>query len=338
MGLVVTNNHKHNQHKNNNKGNNKKDYQKAKHLTTNAHDKTFKSTFKQKPIAKDVLLNNLPEKILNLLDFDSMHLEDGSFITSKTLKESFSDIVYSIRLENTDLYVAFLFEHKSYSDKFTSLQVARYIIDLWEQVLRNKNYLPIVIPIVFYHGKQRWNFATDLRDNIKDYHNLPEYFKERIPTLKHNLISMEKHNEKRMYDYHPVTRIILRSFKYINYDKQTLLKFFILSIDELSEDIHNDDIQRMIDTMLLYYSAVNKNISEDDITKKVHELDGKGAKIVTILQQREEKGREEGRLKGREETRIEMALNMLKDGLNIERVAKYSGLSIKQVKELQKHL
>ena len=40
---------------------------------------------------------------------------------------------------------------------------------------------------------------------------------------------------------------------------------------------------------------------------------------------------DEGKLEGKKEN----ALNMLKDGLPIEKVAKYSGLSIEQIKALQ---
>ena len=45
-------------------------------------------------------------------------------------------------------------------------------------------------------------------------------------------------------------------------------------------------------------------------------------------------GRKEGRAEGREETRRETALRMLADGLNNEKVAEYSGLSLSEVQKL----
>ena len=45
-------------------------------------------------------------------------------------------------------------------------------------------------------------------------------------------------------------------------------------------------------------------------------------------------GLNEGRAEGREETRRETALRMLADGLNIQKVSEYSGLSISSVENL----
>ena len=45
-------------------------------------------------------------------------------------------------------------------------------------------------------------------------------------------------------------------------------------------------------------------------------------------------GRKEGRAEGREENRRETALRMLADGLNIQKVSEYSGLSVASVEKL----
>ena len=65
--------------------------------------------------------------------------------------------------------------------------------------------------------------------------------------------------------------------------------------------------------------------------------------IQNYISYAREKGLEEGRAegimegieKGREEGRIEAARNMLADEISIDLVAKYTGLSIEQVKELK---
>ncbi|WP_047153550.1 hypothetical protein [Aneurinibacillus tyrosinisolvens] len=58
-------------------------------------------------------------------------------------------------------------------------------------------------------------------------------------------------------------------------------------------------------------------------------------------QQRYEEGIEKGKEEGKEEGRIEekraIALKMLADGMPIEQVANYSGLSLKEVKKLKKN-
>ena len=55
-----------------------------------------------------------------------------------------------------------------------------------------------------------------------------------------------------------------------------------------------------------------------------------------------EKGREEGRAegmeKGRAEERIEFATRMLEEGVSFDKIARYSGLTVEQVRELEKTL
>ena len=48
------------------------------------------------------------------------------------------------------------------------------------------------------------------------------------------------------------------------------------------------------------------------------------------------KGKEEGKKEGRKEGKLEFALELLKDGMSLEKVAKYSKLSLSMIKELAK--
>ena len=63
-------------------------------------------------------------------------------------------------------------------------------------------------------------------------------------------------------------------------------------------------------------------------------------KAVKSKQEGWEKGRKEGRKEGKEEGRtegkLEFALELLKDGMSLEKVAKYSKLSLSMIQELAK--
>ena len=57
------------------------------------------------------------------------------------------------------------------------------------------------------------------------------------------------------------------------------------------------------------------------------------------LEQGIQKGMAKGVAKGKHETQENVVINMLKDGeLALEKIAKYSGLTLKRVKELAKSL
>lgn len=316
---------------------------------TNPHDTTFKHIFKEVHIAKDIIQHNLPLEMLNDMDLNTLQLLDGTFV-SKELKETFTDVLYRVEIARTGVYVAFLLEHKSSPDKFAAFQVSRYIIDLWEKSFKEKRELPIVIPIIFYHGLQPWNYETDVRNYIPNYETLPNYLKLRMPAIKHDFITMQTHDEERMKNYDPLTRLTLRSFKYIFYDIDTLLEYFLISVDELKTYVFDEDVQRFVELMLFYYTQSNKEFTEEKLMHKSRALGGKGEQIMNILQAREQKGilkgmeegiikgRMEGRMEGRKEGRERTALNMLQDGFPVEKVAKYTELSIEKVKELQKQI
>ena len=305
----------------------------------NPHDTTFKKLFGKKEIAKDVIENNLPKEVLDILDMDSLEKIDGNFVDGK-LKETFSDIIYSIRINNKEAYIALLLEHKSYTDKQAIFQVARYVINLWSKIIDSgKEELPVVIPIIIYHGKDRWNYKDDIRDLIPDFDILPKYIVERMPVLKHSLVNITEHGEEDIKKYEPITRIIIRSFKYIFDDTDKLIETFLISIEEIPQYMFHEELYSLIDTILIYYSSANKNLTEEDIIRKIQELDGKGEKIMTILQAREQKGIakgiEQGINQGRIEERKVMAKKLISMGMSIEQIMEVTNLTRKEIEEIE---
>jgi len=87
---------------------------------------------------------------------ETLKLQKDTFI-NKELQENFSDIIYRVKFNNRDAYICFLFEHKSYKDKMTIFQVNKYILESWMTIVQkeNKDELPIIIPMVIYHEKEK---------------------------------------------------------------------------------------------------------------------------------------------------------------------------------------
>ncbi|MFA5576929.1 MAG: Rpn family recombination-promoting nuclease/putative transposase [Tissierellaceae bacterium] len=272
-----------------------------KNKLTHPHDATFKKTFGDIEIARDVIEKNLPEDILEYIQIETLKKLDGSFI-SEQLKESFSDIIYGVNINGREAYISILFEHKSYKDKLTIFQVTRYIIDIWSKIIEGgKKELPIVVPIVVYHGKEKWNYKNDISELIPGYENLPEYLKERTPILKHDIINIRRYSEKDIERYQPLTRMIIRSFKYIFDEEDKLIESLLVSVDEVADTIPDEKLHIMVEILLIYYSSANKELTEEAIINKIRKLEGKGEKIMTILELRELRGLEKGLERGLEQ-------------------------------------
>lgn len=117
----------------------------------NVHDRFFKQVFSEQAVAADFLRNYLPAEVVGLLDLSSLELAKDSFVDER-LREKFSDLLYNVKLTDGEpAFVYVLFEHKSYADPLTSLQLLRYMAQIWDLGVRQKSQFVPIIPIVVYH-------------------------------------------------------------------------------------------------------------------------------------------------------------------------------------------
>ena len=111
-----------------------------------------------------------------------------------------------------------------------------------------------------------------------------------------------------------------------------LLDLMFKSSKNASEKIttlHNDfgiDLTQEGEGDLAVMCNLGEGIYEDGLMKGKQEGWEKGRK----------EGRKEGKEEGRTEGKLEFALELLKDGMSLEKVAKYSKLSLSMIQELAK--
>jgi hypothetical protein len=90
-------------------------------------------------------------------------LESGSFV-DPDLRSQHSDLLFSMDLKSGNpALVYILFEHKSYPDAMVAFQLLRYVIAIWQRYLTDGGGkpLPLIIPMVVYHGAEPWNVPVD---------------------------------------------------------------------------------------------------------------------------------------------------------------------------------
>lgn len=95
----------------------------------------------------------LPAPFLAICELDSLQLVSGSFV-EEDLRASYSDILYSLRTRHGAGYVYALIEHQSTPDKLMAFRLLRYALAAMQRHLdAGHDTLPLVVPILFYHGK-----------------------------------------------------------------------------------------------------------------------------------------------------------------------------------------
>ena len=153
----------------------------------NPHDRFFKETLGKVEVAKDFLNNYLPGNIIKVIDVDTLEPQKDSFI-NKELQEGFSDLLFKANINNREGYIYFLFEHKSYTRKDIAFQLLRYMMEIWETKSKKEkaDELPVIIPLVVYHGKDRWKIGTTLGEMIVGYKDLPEDIKKFTPNYEYS--------------------------------------------------------------------------------------------------------------------------------------------------------
>ena len=140
-----------------------------KNTTPTPHDLVFKTFLSTMETARDFIAIHLPPALLRLCDLQTLKLESGSFI-EEDLHPYYSDMLYSLKTACGDGYIHVLIEHQSSPDKHMAFRLMRYAIAAMQRHLEaGHKTLPLVIPILFYHGRESpYPYSMNWLDNFTD--------------------------------------------------------------------------------------------------------------------------------------------------------------------------
>jgi len=291
-------------------------------IIKNPHDTLFKRTLGDKEVAKDFLMNYLPDQILDEIDLTDINIAKDSFVDKK-LKESFSDILYNVSINDRDGYIYLLFEHKSYLDKMTPVQLLGYITDIWElhENQSKEDKLPSIIPILIYHGNESWDFGDRLSELIGDS---PESIIDYIPDYKYLVYDFSGYSEAEIKGEIKL-RLFLKLISHIfddNFEKG--LGEVLPLLSELRKKVTG---MEYIETVVKYILNVGEEISLNELNKKAKNISSEGSEFIMSIA---EKLKEEGRIETMQEM-IEFSLE-LKFGMS----SKFLVKDIKQINDYGK--
>ena len=139
-------------------------------LSTTHHDALFRALVSRSDRAGALLQDHLPSEIAVLVDFEHLpDLMEGTFINGDGAKTQ-CDALFRVRLKSgQDARIYVLLEHKSSVDYDTPVQIARYMLNIWARELKATpahHKLPMILPLVFYHGRGEWTVPLSLAEMI----------------------------------------------------------------------------------------------------------------------------------------------------------------------------
>ncbi|HGM5488846.1 TPA: Rpn family recombination-promoting nuclease/putative transposase [Serratia fonticola] len=286
------------------------------------HDAVFKQFLTHPATARDFLEMHLPPNLLHSCDLSTLKLEPGGFIESD-LRAYYSDVLFSLKTGKGDGYVYALIEHQSSPDKHMAFRLVRYAIAAMQRHLQaGHDRLPLVIPMLFYHGQVTpYPYSMSWLEEFSQPELARQLYAGQFPLVDVTVIP----------------------------DDEIMQHRSMAILELLQKHVRQRDLfelqERLVTLLLAGYttkeqliSLINYMLQAGSTTKPerlIRELARRAPKhreeLMTIAEYLEQKGRLEGREEGREEgergAALKIARAMLADGLDLARVIKLTGLS-----------
>lgn len=307
----------------------KYDNKKINHI----HDKTFRKILDDKK-EFTIFINkifNLEEK----LEEKDIEKYNRKFVSVDYTNQE-SDVIY--KLKNKEIFI--LVEHQTKIDKKMPIRILKYELEIIRSRMDENNRLefPIIIPIVLYTGKQRWNAKI----------NYPSYNSELaryrgIKKVEYNLVDINDYTIEDLYKENSIlTKIMIleKSNKYIE---------IINNIDKIVNKVYDSKLYTQTQKEMLL-NILNNTMINIVGNKKMKEykikLEG-GENMLALYEMIENErneiystGIKEGKVKGKIEGKIEgikaIAKKMLRMKFDKDTIMKATGIKEEELEKLKK--
>ena len=135
-----------------------------------------------------------------------------------------------------------------------------------------------------------------------------------------------------MDEEQPHTWMLLTALKHV-FDKAYPLQEIM---SDLKGHVESEEEQALFRLLVKYIfdtrDDLEPEVVADTAAKYLHESWRRD--IVTVGERLRSEGRVEGRVEGREEKALEIAVNMLRGGMDMAQVSKFTGLSLIRVQQI----
>lgn len=149
------------------------------------HDRGYKRLFSHPEMVADLLRDFVHEDWVRDLDFSTLEMVPGSYVTRK-LRRRESDVVWRVRRgQDPWLYIYLLVEFQSTIDPFMALRMMVYLGLLYQDLVKRRELnssgrLPPVLPLVLYNGRAPWNAVQEVSELIEQVPGGLERYRPRL--------------------------------------------------------------------------------------------------------------------------------------------------------------
>jgi predicted transposase/invertase (TIGR01784 family) len=300
-------------------------------MVHHVHDYGYKRLFSNVTIFRQLLETFVPEPWVKDLDFSTAETVDHSFIAAD-YKATESDLIYRIQLKGQQVLIYTLLEFQSSVDKFISVRILNYITSLYLAMIKSGQItgnLPPVYPILLYNGDPRWTAPEQIADTI-DHHELLGEFGIGFKYLK--IIE----NEYAAEDLLNIQNIVSTLFLAENHYQLEALGEELMHLFEKEDRI-------AVSLFLNWFKmlAVDGRIDATDYRafEKIYTSKTEVKQMfVNAISEKDKRliaeGEAKGEAKGERNALRRTAQQMKADGMPLDVIRKYTGLSLQELQKL----
>lgn len=303
-----------------------------KNQISNAHDQFFRTAMTDKRVARDFLMTWLPSTLCKSIDFNQLEIQPRSHIND-VRKESAVDVLFKTLIEGHEAYIYLLLEHQSTPDQLMPFRMLKYMCNIIDHHLQTHGgkKIPLIYPLVIYHGKRKYPFSTDLNDLV----DAPPSLVDRYFLKPFQLIDLGQIDDETLKQ-HAWSGVMAFALKHI------FARDILPWLKDIAETLHQLDNAggRDFIAIVLQYLLERGELSDKEAFFKLIDTQISqevGEKIMSLAEQLKKEGRIEGRIEGELNKEREIAKRLLEEGSDPDFIAKVTGLSLDKIKALQKH-
>ncbi len=261
---------------------------------SHAHDRFFKTALARAEVAADFLAHYLPSAVSRELDLTSVQLHQGSFV-DPDLREHMTDLLFCVQLRSgSDAHVYVLFEHKSAPDRLVALQLIRYLVRIWDEAHNRREPLAPVIPLVFYHGRERWTVAREFGALYRGPAALRVYW----PDFRYELVDLSPHSQTEIRG-EVLLRVSLEILRHIHSGE--LGERLPEMVGLLRQLADRETALEYLEVILRYVAGASDVVAREDLERAVAAAlpESGGGVMPTLAEQWIEEGLQKGLRQGR---------------------------------------
>ncbi|WP_413725318.1 Rpn family recombination-promoting nuclease/putative transposase [Sodalis sp. RH16] len=282
------------------------------------HDSLFRKFFGDVDVVTDFLQIHLPTALQDMCDFSTLTMTSGSFVEDD-LCTQYSDMIYSMQTSEGAAYLYCLIEHQSSADEMMAFRLLRYSIAAMHRHLEQGNKkLPLVIPLLFYHGTQSpYPYSTRWLDCFHNPAIAQTLYCQPFPLVDVTVISddeIKTHRKAALLEY------VQKHIRERNINTRLMDIVFLLKRAQPSKE----QMKSLLRYLAQEGNALDYKVFFSILAKNTPRY---RKELMTIADQLEQKGLQKGLQKGRSEQARVIARNLLFMGLERAAIARATGLS-----------